>query len=81
MTGVEAGVIWFVSWWMVLFTLLPLGVRSQEEEGDVTEGTEPGAPTKPLIIRKMIGASIGATIILALFYMGYKYQWVHLLSA
>jgi len=26
--------------------ILPIGVRGQAEDGDITRGTEPGAPTK-----------------------------------
>ena len=29
---------------MVLFAVLPWGVRSQEESGEVAPGTDPGAP-------------------------------------
>ncbi len=36
--------IYFVIWWIVLFAVLPWGVRSQEESGSVSPGTDPGAP-------------------------------------
>ena len=36
--------IYFLIWWMTLFAVLPWGVRSQEESGEVTPGTDPGAP-------------------------------------
>ena len=31
--------IFFVVWWIVLFAVLPFGVRTQEEEGEVVLGT------------------------------------------
>ena len=31
--------IYFIIWWVVLFTVLPFSARSQAEEGDVTLGT------------------------------------------
>jgi len=36
--------IYFIIWWVVLFAVLPWGVHSQEESGDVAPGTDPGAP-------------------------------------
>ena len=77
---IVAGVVIFlVSWWMVLFTLLPVGVRSQEEEGDEIEpGTERGAPVKPMLLKKMIGATIGATIITLIFHLAIEQRWIQL---
>ena len=42
--------IYFVAWWVVLFTTLPFGVRSQAEDGTVTPGTDPGAPVVPWLM-------------------------------
>ena len=39
--------VYFVCWWIVLFAILPFGVKSQSETGDTTPGTDPGAPTAP----------------------------------
>ena len=39
--------IYFVVWWMVLFAVLPFGMRTQEEEGDVMLGTARSAPVAP----------------------------------
>ena len=39
--------IYFIIWWVCLFVVLPIGVRSQLEAGEVIPGSEPGAPTKP----------------------------------
>ena len=36
--------IYFLIWWITLFAVLPWGVRNQEESGEVTPGTDPGAP-------------------------------------
>ena len=36
--------IYFLVWWLVLFAVLPFGVRSQHEGGDIPPGTDPGAP-------------------------------------
>ena len=31
--------IYAIIWWIVLFAMLPIGVRTQEEEGEVAPGT------------------------------------------
>jgi len=38
--------IFFLIWWVVLFAVLPWGIKSQHEEDDIAPGTDPGAPTK-----------------------------------
>ena len=40
--------IYFILWWLVLFAILPLGVQSQLESGEVVPGTEAGAPIAPV---------------------------------
>ena len=44
--------IYFVMWWIVLFAVLPFGVRSQEEGGAVEPGTDPGGRLAPQLLRK-----------------------------
>ena len=40
--------IYFIIWWMVLFAVLPWGVRSQHEDGAIAPGSDPGAPAIPI---------------------------------
>ncbi|MEO0619653.1 MAG: DUF1467 family protein [Pseudomonadota bacterium] len=54
MSIVFAVAIYFVLWWTVLFAILPLGVRSQDEDGSVVPGTEPGAPIAPRLLFKAL---------------------------
>ncbi len=39
--------IFFTMWWIVLFMVLPFGVRSQHEGESYLQGTDPGAPIAP----------------------------------
>jgi predicted secreted protein len=55
--------IYFVVWWIVLFAVLPWGVRTQEEEGEVILGTSPSAPAHPHLLRKAIATSILAAVV------------------
>ena len=52
MNWFSALVMWLIIWWLTLFIILPIGIRGQAEEGDIVEGTEPGAPHKLDIKRK-----------------------------
>ena len=57
--------IYFIIWWLTLFTTLPFGVKSQE---DVQPGNDPGAPAQPMIVRKLIATSVISGIIFAAIY-------------
>ncbi|TCK28486.1 putative secreted protein [Ancylobacter aquaticus] len=59
--------IYFIVWWVVIFAVLPFGVRSQHEDGTVTDGTEPGAPQRPLLLRKALVTTVVAAVIVLLF--------------
>jgi predicted secreted protein len=64
--------IYFVTWWTVLFAVLPWGVRSQAESGDeVPPGTDPGAPSVPALKAKLLWTTVLATVIFGVFYYCY----------
>ena len=65
MTITSAIVLYAVCWFMTLFMVLPLFVRSQEEAGDVEPGTPAGAPDEPLMKKKLVWTTVAATIIWA----------------
>jgi len=60
--------VYFVIWWTVLFAVLPFGVRSQAESGEVTRGTEPGAPVLPLLAVKAIWTSVIAAVVFGIVW-------------
>ena len=55
--------IYFVVWWVVLFAVLPWGIRTQDEEGEVILGTERSAPVRPMLIRKALATTIVAAVV------------------
>jgi predicted secreted protein len=73
-----AAAIYFVIWWVVLFAVLPWGVRSQHESGEMTPGTDPGAPVLPDIRRKLVWTTIVATAVFAAWFVVYVYRLVTL---
>ena len=64
--------IYFVTWWVVLFAVLPWGVRSQEESGDVSPGTDPGAPAVHTVWMKLLWTTVFATIVFGVMAAVYE---------
>jgi predicted secreted protein len=58
--------IYFVLWWIVLFAVLPWGVRSQEESGDVMHGTDPGAPAIHKLWSKLAWTTVVSAVVFAI---------------
>ena len=63
--------IYFVLWWIVLFAVLPIGMRSQEEAGEIVPGSDPGAPAAPRLVTKAVWTTVATTVIFLLFYAAY----------
>jgi predicted secreted protein len=70
--------IYFIIWWVVLFAVLPFGVRSQEEGGDVVRGTDPGAPVVPRLWWKLVWTTVIASVVFAICALLYSYRLVTL---
>jgi predicted secreted protein len=58
--------IYFIIWWVVLFAVLPWGVRSQDESGEVTPGTDPGAPAVHRVWMKLLWTTVIASVVFAI---------------
>jgi predicted secreted protein len=70
--------VYFVVWWVVLFAVLPFGVRTQEEAGEVTLGTTPSAPAKPKLVRIAITTSIVAFVVVGALWVAVNHYGVSL---
>lgn len=57
--------LYFMVWWLTLFAVLPFGVRTQGESGDVTPGTPASAPAAPRILRIFLINTVVASIVFA----------------
>jgi predicted secreted protein len=68
--------IYFIIWWVVLFAVLPWGVRSQEESGTVEPGTDPGAPVLPHLRTKLVWTTVMACVVFAVYVVVYSYRLV-----
>ncbi|MEX2517754.1 MAG: DUF1467 family protein [Paracoccaceae bacterium] len=66
MTITSVIVLYAITWFAVLFMVLPLFVKSQDEAGEVEPGTSPGAPDESMMRKKLIWTTIAATVVWAL---------------
>ncbi|MCX7305086.1 MAG: DUF1467 family protein [Hyphomicrobiales bacterium] len=69
MTWISVAALYFVLWWLVLFAMLPFGLTTQDEDSDVTLGTEPSAPRGPHVMRAFVRTTIVSAVILGGFYL------------
>ena len=63
---------------MVLFAVLPWGIRSQHEGGEIVPGTDPGAPAIPNLGRKLLWTTVVSVVIFAGCYVVYVDRLVSL---
>lgn len=61
-------VVFGITWFVVLFTVLPWGIRTQDEEGDVVPGTAESAPINPDIWKKFLATTIITAILVGFFW-------------
>jgi predicted secreted protein len=61
--------IYVVVWWIAIFAVLPIGVRSQDEAGAVAPGSDPGAPAAPRLLMKALVTTIIAALVTGLIYL------------
>jgi predicted secreted protein len=73
--------IYFIVWWTVLFAVLPWGIRSQVESGEVVPGSDPGAPALPKLGNKVLWTTVISTITFAAIDIVYTYRLISLDAA
>ena len=73
MGWIGTGITFVITWWMVLFMVLPWGIRRSEEP---EPGHDAGAPEDPRLGLK-IGVTTGITaIIVTIFWFVYDTGWI-----
>lgn len=70
--------LYFVIWWTTLFAVLPIGVRTQGEAGDVVPGTPQSAPAKPRILWILCVNTVVAFAVFGIVWLAVKRGWVPL---
>jgi predicted secreted protein len=58
-----------VIWWTVLFAILPIGVRTQGEEGVIVPGTPASAPARLSILRIVLLTTLASTLVFGALWL------------
>ena len=62
-------IIYVMIWWIVFFSVLPVGIQSNKETfKDNIEGIDPGAPKNPKIAKKFLITTIITSILFIMIY-------------
>ena len=72
-------IIYVIIWWIIFFSVLPIGIQSNKEVfREKLEGIDPGAPKNPKIVKKFLITTIMTTIIFVLIYYLVKIELLNL---
>jgi predicted secreted protein len=62
-------IVYICIWWIVFFSVLPIGIKSQNIEfKENLRGNDPGAPKNPGIAKKFLITTLITSIIFAVIY-------------
>jgi len=78
MTLSMAIAVYVVIWWTVLFAILPIGVRTQGEDGTIVPGTPESAPTRPRLVRIVLLTTLVSSLVFAGLWAVIRYNLVNL---
>jgi predicted secreted protein len=60
---------YFICWWITLFIVLPIGLRTQADENEVVQGTVRSAPARFRFWRIMLLTTAVSTVLYAIWYV------------
>jgi predicted secreted protein len=60
--------MFFVIWWTVLFAVLPFGVHTQADNGEILQGTPESAPTRSIMGRIFLRTTVVAVLVFCLIW-------------
>ena len=67
-------VIYIILWWVILFTTLPIGVRTSHEAGEeLVPGQADGAPVNPRLLFKFLLTTAITTVVFILLWLSDHY--------
>lgn len=69
MSLLTALAVYFIIWWVTLFAILPIGIRTQADEKDVTLGTAESAPLKLQMRKKVMMTSLVSVVIFGVYFL------------
>jgi predicted secreted protein len=67
--------VFFIIWWLVLFTVLPWGMRSAHEEGaEVEKGHDRAAPVRVNMKQKFLVTTLVTMVVYGFYYWLVNYS-------
>ena len=66
MSITAAIVLYVVIWFVTMFVVLPIGLRTQGDDGEIVPGTHAGAPSNFRLKRTLVIVTIVGTIVWAI---------------
>ena len=68
--GITGSIIIYVMiWWIIFFSILPVGIQSNKEIfKESIEGADPGAPNNPKMAKKFLITTIITSILFIMIY-------------
>ena len=78
--GITGSIIVYVLiWWIIFFSVLPVGIQSNKEKfREKIGGIDPGAPNNPKIGKKFLITTIITSIIFIVIYYLVKFDLLNL---
>ena len=78
--GITGSIIVYVLiWWIIFFSVLPVGIQSNKEQfKERIEGNDPGAPNNPKIAKKFLITTIITSIIFIVIYYLVEFDLLNL---
>ena len=78
--GITGSIIVYVLiWWIIFFSVLPVGIQSNKEKfREKIGGIDPGAPNNPKIGKKFLITTIITSIIFIVIYYLVKFNLLNL---
>ena len=78
--GITGSIIVYVLiWWIIFFSLLPVGILSKKEKfKERIDGIDPGAPDNPNIGKKLLITTIITSIIFIVIYYLVQFNLLNL---
>ena len=62
-------IVYVMIWWIIFFSVLPVGIQSNKEVfKEKIEGMDPGAPKNPKIAKKFFITTLITTVIFSVIY-------------
>lgn len=76
MQWISAFAVFFIVWWTILFVVLPIGLRTQSDDGNVALGTVASAPArfrggKIVLLTTLISLAVCAIWYAVTWYAGF----------